>query len=298
MKQFITAIVILLMLASPLPAGEFAAPPDPFFLNDNNPLVGATSIYRGTVGLTPRSQSINPAQKTLVMIVDGQSQAGNVAPTTYIPTNSSAIDNFNIYDGASYPVAGPLLGAQYNPPVYGGGNLAPKIADKFVTNANFDRVILVPMAVGATQISDHSTGSLSGRIGVVMARLASRGITPATTGTTWAYLWMQGETDEAVGTTQVNYAAGLATVLANAIAAGFSGRMFVAEETWNVGVTSAAVQAAQVAFVNGTTVFSASNMDAIGAGSRFADQTHLNDAGQATFATTAYNAMHASGAPF
>lgn len=268
-------------------------PPDPFLLNDASFAGNPPNL--ATTGLTPRSQVINPAQKTLVLIEDGQSQGNNVAPTVYIPTNSAAIDNFNIYDGASYPIVGPIIGVQNTTPP---GNISPKIADKLVTAAIFDRVILVPMCVGGTLIADHATGSLSGRIGVVMARLASRGITPSTPGVTFAYLWLQGESDQGAGTTQANYAAALTQIKANLTAAGFVGRMFVAEETWSVGAISTAIQAAQIAFVNGTTVFSAGNMDALNATNRDASNLHLNDAGQAAFATTIVNNMIASGAPF
>jgi hypothetical protein len=132
----------------------------------------------------------------------------------------------------------------------------------------------------------------------MMRRLASRNITPATPGATFAYLWMQGESDNLAGTTQAAYAAGLTTVLANAVAAGFSGRMFVCRESWINGTVAAAMQAAQVAFVNGSTVFSGGDLDSLNAGSRQGDNTHFNDAGMASAATLIYNAMHASGGPF
>jgi hypothetical protein len=82
------------------------------------------------------------------------------------------------------------------------GNLSARVADTLVTNARFDRVILVPIAIGSTKVADWATGDLSSRFQVTMLRLASRGITPATTEATFGGIFGDGEDDNLAGTSQ------------------------------------------------------------------------------------------------
>jgi hypothetical protein len=171
------------------------------------------------------------------------------------------------------------------------------VADLLVTNGKFDRVIIVPIAIGGTSVAMWGTGGvLASRVPAAMARLASRGITPGMTGVTFAFLWGQGESDRA--TSQAAYAASLGQVTTALFATGFNGRAFINSQTWLSGVTNANVVAAQAAAANSTTIFAGANADSLTAGSRQADNTHFSDAGMASFATLIYNAMHASGAPF
>lgn len=274
---------------------DMPAPIDPFVLTDVT-FAGQAAFLQTP---TPRLITINPAQKTLVLLVAGQSIWTNIIPTLYTPTNSTVVNQMNIYDGAIYPITGNVLGSSYYQGTFGPGNIAVRLADLFVTNSIFNNVILVNFAVGSTPISMwDSTGALYGRGSVAMLRLAAQGITPATTGVTFAYLWGQGETDTTNGTSQAVYAAALGRVLAKMTASGFSGRFFICEETWISGGVSAAVQAAQVAAVDNVTVFSGGNLDSLNATNRQADNTHFNDTGAPAAATIVYNAMHASGAPY
>jgi hypothetical protein len=132
-----------------------------------------------------------------------------------------------------------------------------------------------------------------------MARLSARGFT-AQSNVTVAIEWGQGETDTTLATSQSAYQTALSTVISNVRNCSinpFTGRFFVATETYVTGSTSSAVQAAQAAVIDNSTVFASGNLDTIGSGSRF-DNLHFNDAGAASAATLIYNAMHASGAPF
>jgi hypothetical protein len=259
--------------------------------------------YQATGGKTARSLDINTGIKNLVLIVAGQSNYQNVAPSAYTPTNASAIDNFNVYDGGMYAAADPLLGASwmYTTLGQGGanpspGNIGTRVADLLITNGKFDRVILVPVAIGGTSVDMWATGIVSNRITTAMARLESRGIVPGMTNVTFSVIWGQGESDS--GTSQANYTSRLNTVISNAAAAGFSGRWFINKQTWFAGATNATVQAAQDAMPNGSTIFAGANADSLNATNRYADNTHFNDTGIAALATLVYNAMHASGAPY
>jgi hypothetical protein len=268
--------------------------PDPFALNDAAPQ--SASIYRATTGITPRQITIDPTKKTLVLMVAGQSNATNILPSLYTPTNGTVISHQNIYDGAFYPISGPMIGATYGL-ANGPGCVIPQIADKFITAGKFDAVLIADFAVGGTSISQWQSGGVFyERSLVAMRRLASQGIVPGMTGVTFAFLWMQGENEAAAGTSQGAYTAGLTSVSDALTAAGFSGRRFVTKQTKAGGVTYAPVQAAQVAFVDNVTWFSGGDMDAIG--NRQGDGTHFDNTSGASAATAIYNAMAATGAPY
>lgn len=276
-----------------------AAKPDPFVINDAFAIAQGALPYRKTAGLTARDQAFNSAQKTLVLIGAGQSNYVSLNPTLYTPSSSLVIDNFNIYDGGSYSIGGPLLGTQYNSTL-GPGSILARVAQEAITGG-FDRVVVVPIAIAGTVAADWATGSLTDRIGVAMRRLASRGYVPGAAGLTFALSWGQGETDNGNGTSQASYAASMATVISNAQAAGFTGsscRFFINKQTWLAGAVSAAVQAAQVGLANGTTIFAGGDLDTLNATNRQADNTHFNDTGAAAGATLIWNAMHASGPPY
>lgn len=281
-------------------ANGAASLPDPFLLYDTQ-FTSVTYGYRTTAGLTQRSPTINPALKTLVLITSGQSVWANTNPSLYTPSNASVVDQFNIYDGAVYSIGGPLLGTTWTPAATTLGNLSARVADLLVTNGKFDRVIIVPIAVGSTLVADWAAGVHSNRISVAMLRLASRGITAGMTGVTFALIFGDGENDNIGGTSQAAWTASFATLKSNIVATGFSGRIFVPQETYQSGGTSTAVRAAQAAVVDNVTVFSGGDFDTLtGSTNRQSGGTdaHMTDAGAGSAATLMYNAMHASGVPF
>jgi hypothetical protein len=86
-----------------------------------------THTHRQTAGLTVRSPTINPSLKNLVLPVDGQSLSANVNPTLHTTsTNSSVIDQLNLYDGQRYSIGGPLLGAIFRTPIPATWSPAPR----------------------------------------------------------------------------------------------------------------------------------------------------------------------------
>lgn len=262
--------------------------PDPFVLRDRDDWGRA---FRQTAGLTPRPFQINPSLKTLIAITTGQSPLANVVPSAFVPTNAGVIDQLNILDGGLYSIAGKLLSStewQANQ-----GNATARLVDKFVPA--FDRAMVACLNIGSTTTDDWTTGRFADRIPVLMRRLAARGITPTTPGITWANFIGIGEQDLSNGTSQAAMTAGLNGMIAQAIAAGFPGRFFVALESAR-GQTSNAIRSAQAAVVNGTSVFSLGDFDS--APVTTYDGVHPNDAGAAALATIAYSAVHASGAPF
>ncbi len=291
-------ILLALLAFTSLGASRYANPkPDPWSGQINDVTFGA-AVQSGCG--TGRNQTINPALKTLVLITAGQSNWQDFTPTLFTPTNSSVVDGFNLYDSGSYSITAAMCGTQLGTTApQGPGNIAARVADTFVTNANFDRVVVAPVAISGTTVANWSTATLYNRVCQVISRLASRGMTPSTTGVTFAFFWGQGESDQSVGTSQVNYTNSWNSMFSSMGSCGLTGfRTFVAEETWNGGAVSTAVQNAQIALVNGTTIFSGGNLDSLNASNRNADNIHFNDTGAAAAATIVYNAMHASGAPF
>jgi hypothetical protein len=243
--------------------------------------------------------AIDPAKRTLVLISAGQSNSGNITPTAYVPANPSAIDNFSIYDGEFYEPSCPLLGAAWDMG-RGPGHIGLRVADALVSAGKFDRVILVPVGAGSGAAANFAPGGqVDDRFRVAIRRLADRGITPASPGTTWAITWMQGESDTLAGTSQASYAASMSATIAQSYADGFAGRWFIARETMVANVFSGAVQAAQAGLIDNVKVFFGGDIDSLtGPANRQADNTHLNDNGGAAAARLIVDAMHASGSPY
>jgi hypothetical protein len=273
---------------------NFRNDPTPLNNSGNYDLRGHTC--RTDAGGLPCVPTINPAVKTLVLITAGASNGASVGPSAFVPTNLRVIDNLNIYDGALYADLDPLLGQTQSS--LGTGSIGPRLADLLITNGSFARVILVPIAIGGATSAMYAPGGvLYDHSCVAMRRLASHGITPATSGVTFAAIWHMGENDS--GVPQATYQANVSAQTTHLNACGFSGRQFVNKETILANTANGTIQAAQAALIDNVTYFVGGNMDSLtGRTDRQADGTHLTAAGQASQATLEYNAMHASGAPF
>lgn len=229
---------------------------------------------------------------TAVIVVIGQSLSVNEVPTPYVPVNVN-IDQVNIYDGKLYKAHDPLLGIN----VSGGavtekrGTWMLRMADKLISDGLYDRVILVPMAVGNTRVGQWADPSqapyLFNKINVVGLRLRDAGL-PCT-----AIMWGQGESDTAANTSQASYAASLQKVIGEFNRAIPGCPVLVAQEAYYYGNTNAGILAAQASVVNNSTVFAGENVELIGPSGRY-DNTHLNEAGAEQRATLAVAALKAA----
>lgn len=229
---------------------------------------------RWAAGRGPRDPQLIEGERTGIFVVAGQSLSGNSVNATFIPTHGSKVDNLNIYDGLLCQAIDPLLGCQLT-----GGNIFLRVADLLIADGVFDRVILIPIGIGATSIANWATDpALYMRLVVAGRRAAAFGW-PLT-----AYLWMQGETDTLLGTNQTSYAASLANLMAIPAAAGFTAPWLIGQSTMVNGVVSSAVRAAQAAAVNNINVFAGADTDTItGIANRY-DLTHPTAAGAALMA--------------
>lgn len=239
-------------------------------------IVGADPVL-STVGRTVVAPGTTAGERTGVFVIIGQSLSVNEVPTTRIITHVKN-HQLNIYDGIVYNTLEPLLGTN----VSGGtvfdqrGTWMSRLADNLITHNRYDRVVLVPMAVGGTTVAQWADNSappyLYNNIGTVAKRIRDAGLKCT------AIHWGQGESDTSAGTLQAAYTASLNKVIAKFNQEIPSCPILVAQESYYYGATSAAVLAAQAAAVNGTTVFAGENLDSLGPAYRY-DNTHLNEAG-------------------
>lgn len=280
------------------------APPDLLFLNPSA-MLSPPNLNVNAVSQTA-AQTIDITKTNLIVIAAGQSNIADMAPSAYTPTNASSIFELNAYDGKFYPAVDPLIGPTQVP--VGGtpeiGNPVLRAADSIITNAYFQRVYLVPIAILGTAVADWQTGPENPLIPVAVRRIKQKGVTCGGTNQTCVIIWGQGETDNTNGTSQSAYTNSLNAVIAAASAAGFVGHWYVAKQTYD-GATSAAIQAAQAAVVNGTTVFAGPNADSLvgsvcGVGANAAcrnstDNVHWTDNGSFSYAALWVTALHTGG---
>lgn len=268
-------------------AGVSSADPNAFAPGN----VATVSDYTDIGGKTLYAGSLAGA---CVLVIAGQSLAMNIVPTAYVPTHST-VANLNIYDGAVYGAHDPLLGcSSLIPPTTKPGNFAGRLADAIITSGAFTTVVLVTVAVGGTKVGEWSgIGGYGTRITAALSRLSNRGLAPT------AILWAQGESDNLAQTPLDTYASQLGQLIANSRVSGYRGPWFVCRETWIGGVTDAAIQNAQVEIVDHAAgIWAGPDTDSLDASYRQADNTHLNDAGAAAWASLWLSALQAYGSPF
>jgi Carbohydrate esterase, sialic acid-specific acetylesterase len=298
--------LLLLAFSAFASAGNGVSPPDPNYVTQVP--INYNLVNQKTSGLAFRSLTVNTGIRNLIAITVGQSLGTAIAPTAYTPTNASAIDNINVYDGAIYEAKDPLLGCSTDSGVAGSGPGNPflRMADNLITAGLFDRVILVPLSIGGTLATDWQTGFASNRIQAALSRLNARGIV-AGTNVTIVILVMHGESDALAGTSGSAYTASWNAIIAKSRASGFSGTWFFAEESYT-GSVNTTIQTAQLALVNhGSGVWLGPVIDSFvgsvcgpgaNAACRLADNTHETDAGSYSMAAAWQTALHLFGAPF
>ncbi len=252
--------------------GGVASAVDPFISSEALDIVGG-QVRKSAVGKTASTPRLNDGERTAVLILDGQSNATNrLNATFYTPTNISKVDVFNIFDGGTYVGTDPLPGCGEWP---GCGHWFGRVADGLIADGTYDRVIMVPIAVGGTSIAYHAPGGvLYPNLAMTHRRLAAVGLSPT------AILWMQGETDTLQGTSQAAYSASLSAMLQGLKDAGYSTPWLLAKCTRREIGTSEAVRAAIDAAVNSVDVFAGPDIDTLsGSTYRESDSTHLTPAG-------------------
>jgi len=279
---------------------------EPYYLapgngEPTNPPINSTGSVCDASGFTLDNTLTSPST-TLVLVTIGQSLIASSGSSTYTPVNTKA-SNFSVCDGGWYRCKNPVLGASYAP---AGGVDSPncRIADSLITAGTYTQVIVVPIAIGGTVVADwNSGGQLFQKIAVTMNRLKQRHLTPITGFTGDFYISLHiGESDNQVGTTRANMAAGIRNIAATFVANGSgTSRFFVATESMLTNVTNANITNGEAdAVASGcSTCRAGANWDSIVcATNRQADCTHLAAAGLALAAAadvSVIQACHALG---
>lgn len=245
---------------------------DPFIYSEAKDIIGG-QMRKSANDKTISSPRLVAGDRTAVLILTGQSNATNRMPATYYtPTNISKVDLFNQFDGGTYVGTDPLPGCGDWP---NSGHWFGRVADGLINDGVFDRVIMVPMAVGATAIAYHAPGGvLYPNMAMVHRRLSAVGLTPT------AILWMQGESDTLLGTSQASYSASLSAMIQGLRDNGYGTPWLLSKCTRREIGTSAAVRASIDAAINNVDVFAGPDLDTLsGSTYRDADNTHLTPAG-------------------
>jgi hypothetical protein len=126
----------------------------------------------------------------------GQSNAGNSSNS--LDTAGSSV--YSYYNGKLYQAADPLIGSNGI-----GGSVWPAIADRLISTGLYKHVVLIPIAVGNTNIDNWAHGKCSEKLKETLRDLKSRNIKLT------HILWHQGESNN--GTSKVDYKKNLSSIL-------------------------------------------------------------------------------------
>jgi hypothetical protein len=225
-----------------------------------------------------------PAQDARVAVVLAMGQS-NIANETQGDARSAFPGRvFGFYEGRCMEAASPLLGASGV-----GGEWLTLLGDALIRSGRYDRVVLVPAAVGGQPIAQFSEGPLTGMLKETLLSVATRyRMTHA--------LWLQGESDFAQATPPEDYRRAFGEMLAALRRNGVTAPVFVAVATfcdamapWRDGN---AIQQAQRALVDPAAgVWPGPDLDALAPARARFDSCHLAREGQRAAAEGFFRAI-------
>ena len=207
--------------------------------------------------------------RTAVIVVHGQSNAGNFGSARH--TARDGVDNFDPVTGKCFAAADPLLGADGM-----GGSFATRLGDILIEAGRYDRVILVPLAIGGASLFFlNNEGALVVTNGI--AKLKAAGLTPT------HILFQQGERDALETTSAGQYASLLHQLVKRFRDAGIDAPFYLSRSTkcdYARPTNIAAVRAGQLAAVDeALDVRQGPDTDTIGNEGRSSDGCHMNEIG-------------------
>ncbi len=172
--------------------------------------------------------------RNAVLFTFGQSNAANFGRGMYTP--DADVVNFNFHDGNCYAADDPLLGPDGNT-----GSVWGRVGDKLIDRGTFDKVLVVPFAIGGTALSEWipNGGRLHPRVERAAQEIASAGIVPT------HVLWHQGEADVLSETTEEQYTAMFSQLVSSLRDYGIDAPVFPAVATICNNLGSDAVRDAQ-----------------------------------------------------
>lgn len=215
MRPFLYALATVALVVVAYVAGTMSphGPLMPFRTDAD----GASRMgFSDTDGRTKVDCATLTEPNTAVLFTLGQSNAGNYGQSADVPAQH--VFNFNPADGACYTASEPLLGAT-------GDMSSPwtRLGNRLVAASLYDTVIIVPIAIGDSSITEWAWGD--GHMRMVSA---VRGVLTAGLSITHV-LWHQGETDAIDAMTSKPYQQHLAIVLKSLRALGVAAPIYIAQ---------------------------------------------------------------------
>lgn len=204
--------------------------------------------------------------RTMVALVFGQSNAGNSGESL----GSAHPGVYEYYRKRVYDARDPLLGADGN-----GGSIWLRLGALAVRRGAFDTVVLVPFAIGATEIRRWAPG------GNLHARVLALTDEARALGLEFTHLlWLQGEADAIAGNSGTAYAEAFRAMVAALRQRGIAAPIYVARASrcGKVRSSESIRQAQEAVLERAGGVFSGPDLDTLGFGDRY-DGCHFSTEG-------------------
>jgi lysophospholipase L1-like esterase len=239
-----------------------------------DPYVTDREALANAVTLTKTVSDPRPiaGERTCVFLVAGESMVANTGPTPYVPTNIAKLDNVNVFDGGTYRLADPLLGASG----LTGGSWVSRFGDQLIDQDICDRAIFITIGVNSTKAEDWSTGRWKDFLAVAYRRLDALGL-PIT-----AVLWQLGANDGLAGTSTAAMTSALQDIIARFRSeTGSTAPWIMALSTWYgfIGPIPM-IRAGIIGATNGVDILIGPDTDTLD-NSKRSDGVHFNDVGMA-----------------
>ncbi len=251
--------------ATPTPMRFFAFAPL-LVLDPPPPTPTATSTPQPTQTPT-QTRTPAPHNKRMVALVFGQSNAGNFGDVLHVGGPAVKV----LANRVIRPAHDPLPGAIGN-----GGSLWPPLGDLLIASGDYTEVIFVAAAFPGTEIADWVPEMPQ------FAHIRDADADVDAVGLRFTHLfWLQGESDNALGTSYANYQLRFRNMLAGMRALGIDAPVFVAIATrCGQYPQSNELRGAQADLVNHAAgIWRGPDLDVITIDQRIGD-CHFNHAGQ------------------
>lgn len=164
--------------------------------------------------------------RTAVLLLIGQSNAGNHGDRRFRSEHGDAIVNF--FDGRCYVAASPLLGSDGI-----SGEYWTQLGNLLLEGGSFDQVLLAPVAITGAEVSRWAPrGDLNGTMIDTASRLQQRGYRVT------HVLWVQGEIDYVRGTNEKVYRDRFLSLVSSLRSLGVGAPVYVAIATKCLGASN------------------------------------------------------------
>jgi hypothetical protein len=265
-------------------------------------LVILSTFFWAALALAQTQSAINPAGisynvtvgkaevpchltgRSAVIVTLGQSLFSNTVrvDAAYDPGPSAL--NFNVLDRKCYRASDPLLGTDGD-----GANQATRIAGLLLESKAYDSVVIVPLSLENTWISQWAPGGfLHERIMKGLDLAVAAGLTPD------FILWQQGAAESNSPPQPPNgltWQSSFKAIAASIRDAGISAPIYVAQSTICRKTPNSIIRAAQAAVVNGKDILAGPDTDTISVTWDRYDGCHLSGTGAAQAAKLWVEAM-------